>query len=116
MRQQGNGAINEFNERVEIAAIRESLSLASGAAPFLRARRAGRLPPASRRRDVANYRAVLIFTGSFTTSTPSFVTANARSKEQECLFRAEPAIRCDNSALYVTERVWHFNLGNTWLR
>jgi len=31
MRQQGNGAINEFNERVEIAAIRESLSLANGA-------------------------------------------------------------------------------------
>jgi len=47
-------AANEFNERVEIAAIRESLSLANGAARCPRPRRAGRLPPTSRRRDVSN--------------------------------------------------------------
>ena len=65
MRQQGNGEINEFNEHVGIAAIRESLSLANGAARCPRPRRAGRLPPTSRRRDVANYRAVLKFVGGF---------------------------------------------------
>jgi hypothetical protein len=51
-----------------------------------------------------------------TYATPSFVTANARSKEQACLLLAEPAIRCDNSALYVTERVRHLTPENTWLR
>ena len=63
MRQQGNGEINEFNEHVGIA--EESLSLANGAARYPRPRRAGRLPPTSRRRDVANYRAVLKFVGGF---------------------------------------------------
>ena len=128
MRQQGNGALNEFNERVEIAVIRESLSLANGPARWSSASSSWASPPTSRRRDVTNYRAVLKFVGGFddrvrqrqhdylTYATPSFVTANARSKEQACLLLAEPTIRCDNSALYVTERVRHLTPENTWLR
>jgi len=67
----------------------------------------GVCPPTSRRRDVTNYQAVLEFVRGFDDRLmrpPSFVTANARSKEQASLLLAETAIRCNNSALYVTVR------------